>query len=594
MGVRLLGRIGFVVPNEMDKMADFEANERTGLLRRGSTAIDSDNPTSTTTLRDSLRRDSFLSENSLRRHSTASYLPPYHEDPPVTDEPSSALAIWTVVPVSLLGVFIANFDGSMVIASSQQIASEFDSLSNAPWLVTAFILAQCASQPLYGKLSDIFGRRSNLSVSYVFFAGGCFLCGCGQQYGVVLTGRAVSGIGGAGMTALVSIIIADMVPVREIASWRSYVNIAATVGRALGGPLGGWLCDVLGWRWAFYVQVPITLLGLLLIIWRLPTKVAKAPTNSNGEEKQSFRQKIARVDMLGALMIAVTITGFLLILQFATQEDVSPIYLVVSTVIFLLSGTLSYVIESRWAREPILPIELLVDRAAITSYMLGGLQVAAQFAVFYSTPLYFQISAHAAMGESGLRLVPAVVGNAVAGLLSGYLISQTGRYKLLTIVTNTFGCLGYLAIAVRWRGNTNWWETLYIFCGGFAAGTNQSTTFVHLAASLDPEAIAIAGTMLYLFQSLFMLIGIQLATTVLRTTLSARLDTRLDGMVDNKSDVIHSTLSSVRYVLKLPLAIRAIVVRAYVDSFTDTFGKSHYSFVLYRSDPKTSTTRSRS
>lgn len=379
------------------------------------------------------------------------------------------------------------------------------------------------------------------------------------------------------MTALVSIIIADMVPVREIASWRSYVNIAATIGRALGGPLGGWVCDALGWRWAFYVQVPITLVGLLLIIWRLPTKVAKAPKLSNEEVDETLRQKIARVDILGAFMIAVTITSFLLVLQFGAQQHIPPIYLVILAVIFFLSGTLSYLIERRWAKEPILPIQLLVNRAAASSYILGGLQVSAQYAVFYSTPLYFQISAHASIGNSGLHLVPAVVGNATAGLLSGYLISRTGRYKLLTIAANTFGCLGYLAITVRWRGNTNWWETLYIFCGGFAAGTNQSTTFIHLAASLEPEAMAIAGTTLYLFQSLFTLVGIQLATTVFRVGLKGKLDVRLDG-VDHKSEIIRSALSSVRYVLELPLALRAIIVRAYVESLTNTFGEFTTSY----------------
>lgn len=170
----------------------------------------------------------------LRRYSS-SHLPPYHEHHQAADEPSTSVAIWTVVPVSLLGVFVANADGSLVVASSQQIASEFNTLSNASWIITSFILAQCATQPLYGKLSDIFGRKNNLTVSYLLFAAGCLLCGIGRTYGQVLAGRAVSGMGGAGMTALVSIIIADMVPVREVASWRSYVNVAATVGRALGG-----------------------------------------------------------------------------------------------------------------------------------------------------------------------------------------------------------------------------------------------------------------------------------------------------------------------------------------------------------------------
>lgn len=92
------------------------------------------------------------------------------------------------------------------------------------------------------------------------------VCGFGREYWQVMAGRTISGIGGARMTALVSVIISGMVPVRSVAAWRSYVNVSATTGRALGGPVGGWLCDRIGWRWCFYGQIPIALLGMLLIL----------------------------------------------------------------------------------------------------------------------------------------------------------------------------------------------------------------------------------------------------------------------------------------------------------------------------------------
>ncbi|KIX07140.1 uncharacterized protein Z518_05117 [Rhinocladiella mackenziei CBS 650.93] len=504
----------------------------------------------------------------LRRHSS-SCLPSYYDNEPVLDgpdEPRSALTIWTIVPVSLLGVFVANLDGSLVVASSQQIASEFHSLSQASWLITSFVLAQCASQPLYGKLSDIFGRRSNLTAAYVFFATGCFLCGISRAYWQVLAGRAISGIGGAGMAALVSIIIADVVPVREIASWRSYVNVAATVGRALGGPVGGWLCDMVGWRWCFYGQVPPTLLGLILILWRLPNRPSKEQTL---EEDGSLLQKVTRVDMVGAFVLAVAISIFLLTLHFA-NENVSLVNILVLVVLGIISAFLFYLIERRWAKEPILPIELVTKRAALSSYILAGFQLAAQFSLFYSTPLYFQIVSGSSVGDSGLRLVPAVAGNAIAGLLSGYVISQTGRYKLLTILSNLAGCVGYVLVLLRWRGNTNWAETLYISFGGFASGANQSTTFIHLAASLDPSEIAIAGTTLYLSQSLFLLVGIQLATAVLRARLRINLNTSLKG-IKHQAKIIESAISSVGSVRKLPPHVREIVIQAYVDGLSGTF-----------------------
>ncbi|KIW94909.1 uncharacterized protein Z519_04888 [Cladophialophora bantiana CBS 173.52] len=502
-------------------MGDIAADETTALLQNDAESSD-------------FEQQSY--RTSLRRHSSSN-LPPYHEDPTPAAEPSSTLTIWTIVPVSLLGVFVANLDGSLIIASSQQIASEFNALSSASWLVTSFVLALCASQPLYGKLSDIFGRRSNLSVSYIFFAAGCFLCGIGQEYWHVVAGRAISGIGGAGMTALVSIIIADVVPVREVASWRSYVNMAATTGRAVGGPLGGWLCDTIGWRWCFYGQVPPTILGLLLILWKLPNRTRKS---AKPDEEASFRQKLGRVDMMGAVTLIATIISFLLALEFL-NGDLPIAYTVVPTVLFLAFTTLFYLTESRWAKEPILPIELLTSRATLTAYLLAGLQMTAQFSLFYSVPIYFQIISGSSVGDAGLRLVPAVVGNATAGLLAGYTISKTGKYKLFTLLGNAGGCLGYLMVLLRWRGAIHPAETLYLFLGGFASGTNQSTTFIHLAASLEQSKMAIAGTTLYLCHNLFLLIGIQFSTALLHARLRISLESGLDG-VKHRSKACCSTI----------------------------------------------------
>lgn len=361
-------------------------------------------------------------------------------------------------------------------------------------------------------------------------------------------------MGGAGLTALVSIIIAgesvrirarfhlpclsrpcsmiDVVPVREIASWRSYVNMAATMGRSLGGPLGGWLCDTIGWRWCFYGQAPPTLLGLALILWKLPNKASKA---DDDDEELTLIQKFGRVDVAGAMVLAVAIISFLLCLDFVNKESSTP-FVVGLAALCLVSMALFYFVESRWATEPILPIELLTHRATLEAYWLAGLQMAAQFGVFYSVPIYFQVASGASVSDAGLRLVPAVMGNANSGLLAGSIILKTGRYKLFTIFACAGGCVSYLVVLLRWRGTTGWADTLYLYFGGFASGAVQSTTFIHLAASLEPSKMAIAGTTLYLVQSLFLLIGAQVSTAVLHARLRDDLNVALEG-VKHKSKV---------------------------------------------------------
>jgi predicted MFS family arabinose efflux permease len=294
----------------------------------------------------------------------------------------------------------------------------------------------------------------------------------------------------------------------------------------MGGPLGGILCDTIGWRWCFNGQVPPTILGLLLILWKLPTKIAKS---SEPEDDETFKAKLARVDVVGASVLITAIVTFIFAFELI-NTDVPISYPIALGVACSMSLVLFYFIERRWAKEPIIHVELFTEWKSLSAYVLVGLQGAAQFAVYYAVPIYFQIVSGSNAKEAGLRLVPAVIGNATAGLIAGYAISRTGRYKLVTLLGNAAGCVGYLLILLRWRGAAHPIEAVYIFLGGFASGTNQSTTFIHLAASLDPGKMAIAATALYMIQNLSILVSIQSSTALLHARLKTRLEDGLQGV----------------------------------------------------------------
>lgn len=136
-----------------------------------------------------------------------------------------------------------------MLATYGKVASDFGDLDSGSWLLSSYILAMSAVQPLYGKLSDIYGRKPMLLTSYTLFAVGNLGAGLGRSLGEVIAWRAVQGVGGAGMGSLVAIIIMDIVPMHEVATTRSYVNILQTTGRTCGGFLGGWLTQAMGWRW---------------------------------------------------------------------------------------------------------------------------------------------------------------------------------------------------------------------------------------------------------------------------------------------------------------------------------------------------------
>lgn len=148
-----------------------------------------------------------------------------------------------------LGVFVSQADTSLVLATYGKISSEFDDLERGPWLLSSYMLAMCVSQPLFGKLSDIFGRKKCLQGAYLLFAIGTAGSGLGRSLSQVIFARAIQGAGGAGMVCMVSVLLTDLLPMHEVAVYRSYVNVVQTVGRSCGGAVGGVLASTIGWRW---------------------------------------------------------------------------------------------------------------------------------------------------------------------------------------------------------------------------------------------------------------------------------------------------------------------------------------------------------
>lgn len=172
------------------------------------------------------------------------------------EAPQRSASVYSTLSVLLLGVFVSQTDQSFVLATYGAVSSDFNDLEAGSWLLSSFILAQCVAQPLYGKMSDIYGRKACLQTSYLLFALGTALAGLGRTMGQVIAGRAIQGAGGAGMVSMVSIIIADLVPLNEVATLWSYVNILQTLGRSCGGFIGGLLTQSLGWRWyVLYISV---------------------------------------------------------------------------------------------------------------------------------------------------------------------------------------------------------------------------------------------------------------------------------------------------------------------------------------------------
>ncbi|KAF4961861.1 hypothetical protein FSARC_10019 [Fusarium sarcochroum] len=493
--------------------------------------------------------------------------------------------VWLIFPILLAGIFLSNVVSSIVIATGQRIASEFNALSSAAWLLTAYTLAQASTQPLYGKLSDIYGRRKCLIFCWLVFGLGCLIVAAGQSYWHILAGRALSGIGSAGKIALTSIIVADLIPLHQVAHYRAYINLTATIARMLGGPIGGWLAGSVGWRWPFLAQFPLALLGLGLVLWKLPEP--KHDETQAKDVSEPTESQINRVDFLGAITLICTILTGLLSLDLATKEGIGAITisLVAAFGLFL---TLFYVVETYWAKEPILPLDLVLKRDILTSYLIICFQAAGQFGLLYSIPIYFQVVERESISSSSTRIVPVVFGNAAGTILSQRLITRMQKYKGLTAFGNIAGLAGFTLILVFWHGKVYWFQALFVALPGMGMGIVQSSTFIHLAACLNNSEIAIAGASWFLAQNIGVLIGASFSTASINYALKLSLDNLLNG-VEGKEQIIKHATSDVKYIQGLPHNVWTLVTKAYVQAISCSHGSLLLPFITNISCSRDST-----
>ncbi|KAG0645632.1 Vacuolar membrane amino acid uptake transporter fnx2 [Hyphodiscus hymeniophilus] len=478
---------------------------------------------------------------------------------PETEQEESEVSEEEATPKSVLAIIsLLLIDGTLVLATYGTISSEFGAFGDASWLTTSYALAMCAVQPIVGKLSDLYGRKSVLLTGYVLFASGSVLTGMGQAMWQVIAGRIVSGIGAAGMTVIVSILITDLVPLIQVAAWRSYVNVVATLGRSIGGPLGGLLADTMGWRWSFVGQGPIILIAIFLVALKLPS--TSSPPLTKGEPS-----KLRRIDFIGAFMLATTIVSLLGALSLGGQNLPWSHPIVTGLALgSLLLGASFAAYEVRYALEPIFPPTLVIQRDVATPYGIYALQTAAQLGMMYTVPLYFRSTQGSSNTTAGSHLFPAVLGNAVGGLLSGFLIQRTGRYKSLTILSSVSACLSYGLLILRWHGHTSWLESLEIVPGGFGTGMAGSATFIALTVSVDKSEIAVATGGMYLMSAVGMVVGVAASSAMQLSTLKNALAGSLHG--PDAAEVIREVVSDVGKVAGLDEKIRAVVIQCYAKS----------------------------
>src|SRR5262245_25647111 len=324
----------------------------------------------------------------------------------------------TVMAGLLLVLTLASLDQNIVATALPRIVSELGGLSHLSWMVTSFLVPSTAATPLYGKLSDIYGRRALFFVGVGVFLAGSALCGLAQNMSQLIAFRAVQGLGAGGLITLSQIPVGVRLSLRERGRYQGLFTAVFAASSVAGPLLGGFITEALSWRWIFYINIPVGALALTLIAAGL---------------HRPHRVVHHRIDFAGAVLMVTGTVFAILVLTFDTSPEAwsRPVTWIETATVVLCFGLLVW--RERHAAEPILPPHLFRDRVFVVGASVMGLTAVALFGAIVFLPLFFQLVLGAAPSRAGLMLSPLMGGVIVASVVGGRLVSRTGRYKFLPV-----------------------------------------------------------------------------------------------------------------------------------------------------------------
>jgi EmrB/QacA subfamily drug resistance transporter len=340
--------------------------------------------------------------------------------------------IMTIFSGLMLAMLLAALDQTIVSTALPRIVSQLGGVSHLSWIVTAYLLASTIVTPLYGKISDLYGRKRIFQFAIVLFLIGSALSGLSQNVYQLIAFRAIQGLGGGGLFALALAIIGDIVPPRERGRYQGYTG-GVFAFASVGGPLiGGFLTDAISWRWIFYVNIPIGIAALVV---------------TSAVLKLSTRRVEHSVDYLGAALVAGGSGGVLLVTVWGGSTYPWTSWQVISLAFVSVALLVLFVWRQAVAREPILPLRLFRNRSFSVSSLVAFLVGLALFGAVIFLPEYQQLVLGDSAIKSGLALTPLTLGIVVGSVGSGQLTTKTGKYKIFPILGMPILILGFVILA---------------------------------------------------------------------------------------------------------------------------------------------------
>jgi EmrB/QacA subfamily drug resistance transporter len=419
---------------------------------------------------------------------------------------------WAILSGVILAMLLSSLDQTIVSTAMPTIVQELHGLEHISWVFTAYMLGSTVTVPIYGKLSDIFGRRNLYLLGIIIFLLGSMLCGLSQNMTQLILFRGLQGIGGGAMMVNSFAIIGDVFPPAERGKYQGYIGAVFGLSSIAGPLLGGWITDNTSWRWVFYVNIPLGLIAIIVLASTLP-KIAAHVRNK-------------KIDWWGGFLILSTLVPLLLSLVWGGSVYQWSSWQIIGSLVVAIVSLLIFVRVETRTRNPILSLELFNNKVFLVSVCALFLTSMGMFGAIIYIPIFSQGVIGGSATNAGLVLTPMMLSLVVASSVSGQVISRTGKYKALAVIGTAIivaGLFYFSTIGVR---TNNFGLILRMIVLGLGLGATMPIFTLAVQSAFPKERLGevTAGT------QLFRSVGGTVGTAILGGIMNSRLTAQMSHL----------------------------------------------------------------
>jgi EmrB/QacA subfamily drug resistance transporter len=416
----------------------------------------------------------------------------------------------------MLGMLLSSLDQTIVGTAMPKIVGELNGLEHYSWVITGYLVASTAGVPIFGKLSDIFGRKWLYLAGIATFLAGSMLAGLSQSMTQLIAFRALQGVGAGMMMPISQAIIGDIFTPAERGKYQGLLMAVFGLSTIVGPTVGGFITDNLSWRWVFYVNVPFALLAMAVVFAVLPSHTAL--------------HKRATIDWLGSGALIASVVPLLIALSWggSTYPWNSPQILGLFT-IALVFGTAFLLIERR-AQAPTIPLDLFRNRIFTASVIITFLTSMGMFGAILYIPLFVQAALGDTATGSGLILTPMMLAFIVVSIASGLFLSRTGRYKLLAIVGTGFTTVGMFLLGQMTAATDNATLLRNMLVLGVGLGSSMSLFTIVVQNAFPVERLGVVTASLAFFRSIGGVVGVAVLGSIMTNRMTSELQAGIAGL----------------------------------------------------------------